>query len=408
MLQRRNVALKEVPASDWLDAALKAAVEERASDIHLEPFKSGEIGVRFRIDGMLADVDLSPVPPSETLMARIKILANLNTTEARNPQDGHFEIPGAEHQALDVRVSFVPTIYGEAAVLRLLNRQGLLMEFPELGFTSEQLGLIEELVRRPNGMIFTTGPSGSGKTTVLYALLRRLNEKTRSILTLEDPVEYQLEGIRQTQVSSGSGLTFAAGLRSFLRQDPDIIMVGEIRDEETAEIASRAALTGHLVLSTLHANSGVGVIVRLTEMGVGRATLASSLAAVISRRLIRTICDSCKEQYDAPAVLKERLSVKAEAGQNFWRGRGCRECNQSGYRGRTGIHEILNFDGALKSLILEEHSYNALVEKIHRDHGVKTLREDGLDKVYQGLTTLDEILRVTEDDDAAPSSHHRS
>lgn len=408
MLDRRNVALKEVPAREWLEAALKAAMNERASDMHLEPQKSGELKVRYRIDGMLHEIDLTPMPATETLMARIKVLANLNPTETRNPQDGHFEITGPDQNAIDVRISFTPTIYGEAAVLRLLNRRGLAMDFSELGFTKAQQEFLGELVRRPNGMIFVSGPSGSGKTTVLYALLRELNDPSRSILTLEDPVEYQLEGVRQTQVQGASGLTFANGLRAFLRQDPNVIMVGEIRDEETAEIASRAALTGHLVLSTLHANSGVGVVVRLTEMGVGRATLASALAAVISRRLIRTVCEACKAADQPSEVLLNKLGLDQSAGP-FVKGKGCKECGESGYRGRTGIHEILNFDAGLKSLMLEEHSYNELVAKIHEAYGVKTLRQDGVDKALAGLTTLEEVLRVTEDETYSPKGvkqHH--
>lgn len=390
--------MKEASARDWVNEALRKALAERASDIHIEPQRAGQRSVRLRIDGLLKAADLGPLLPADSLIARLKILCELDITEIHHPQDGHFEIFDQGQQPIDVRVSFMPTIYGETVVMRLLNQQEFLMDLPQLGFDKGQLEVLESIIKRPNGIIFVSGPSGSGKTTVLYALLRRLQSPTRSILTLEDPVEYQIDGIRQTQAGGESDLTFAAGLRSFLRQDPDVIMVGEIRDEETAEIASRAALTGHLVLSTLHANDGVGVIVRLLDMGVGRATIASSLAAVISRRLVRLVCEQCKESYSPPAGLLKRLGLDPGVVTHLTRGKGCPACGQSGFKGRIGIHEIIHFDSAVRALILDENSYTALVQKI-RKQGVKSLRQDGLEKALRGLTTVEEVVRVTEDDE---------
>lgn len=402
-MRHHSVALKEVNASEWLDEVLGKALAERASDIHIAPTREG-LSLRLRIDGMLEERDYGGFPALENLSSRIKILANLDITVDRRPQDGHFEITDEGKEPIDVRVSFMPTIYGEAIVMRLLNRRGLLMDFPQLGFSQTQLGILENMVQRPNGMIFVTGPSGSGKTTLLYALLRRLNVSTKSILTLEDPVEYQLGHIRQTQVGGDSGPTFAEGLRAFLRQDPDVIMVGEIRDEETAEIASRAALTGHLVLSTLHANSALGVIVRLTDIGVGKATIASSLAAVISRRLVRTICTECREEYTPQASLLKRFNLDPRVVTKLQRGKGCSTCHGSGYYGRIGIHEIIPIDGQIRSVIMDEQTYTGLVERIRKE-GVKSLRQDGIDKVLQGITTLEEVLRVTEDEE---ESYHKS
>lgn len=403
MALRTPVTFKEPEAREWLDANLQRALNERASDVHLEPQRDGRFSARFRIDGLLQDKDLGELPPVDNLVARIKILANLDITEVRHPQDGHFEIIGPVGTPIDVRVSFMPTIYGEAVVMRLLNRTGFLMNFPELGFTKPQEEILAAVVRRLNGIVFVSGPSGSGKTTLLYSLLRSLNSPTRNIVTLEDPVEYQMERVRQSQVSASTGLTFAAGLRSVLRQDPDVIMVGEIRDEETAEIAIRAALTGHLVLSTLHANDAISVIVRLADIGVGRATIAAALAAVISRRLVRTICPECLEAYTPPAAVLHRFHLSPSLVTRLQQGKGCEACGGSGYRGRVGIHEIIAFDAKIRSLILDNHSYSDLVKQI-RSQGVKSLRDDGIEKVLQGVTTLEEVLRVTEDDESFDSS----
>jgi type II secretory ATPase GspE/PulE/Tfp pilus assembly ATPase PilB-like protein len=387
----------KINTSDLVEIILSHAIKERASDIHFEPQREG-FSIRMRVDGILHSLGIEGKPSFDQIIQRIKILADLDITETRKSQDGHFEYKDASSNILlNVRVSLMPTIYGEAAVLRLLNRQDLVLDLADLGFDETQLEQVKELAYKNNGMVVVSGPSGSGKTTLLYSILNLTNQPGVNIVTLEDPVEYQFTGVRQTQINPKIDITFSSGLRALLRQDPDIMLVGEIRDQETAEIASRAALTGHLLLTTVHANDAVGVIIRLNDMGIGKATIASSISGIISRRLIRKICPHCAEFYKPNQHLLERLNISPDNVKTLTlkRGRGCVYCKNTGYLGRTGIHEILIFDDELRSFIIEGISYLDMIKKV-RQKGFLSLREDGVKKVLRGITTVEEVIRVTE------------
>jgi len=390
---------EEAPIIRLINALLLQAVKERASDIHIEPYER-ELDVRLRIDGMLHRVLTPPKIIQDALISRIKIMSNLDIAEKRLPQDGRIRLLLGGRD-IDIRVSVIPTSHGERAVMRLLDRKQGLLGLWEVGFSKEDEKKLEEDLKRPDGIILVTGPTGSGKTTTLYAALNRIHTEEKNIITVEDPIEYQLKGIGQMQVNPRIGLTFASGLRSIVRQDPDVIMVGEIRDLETAEIAMQASLTGHLVLSTLHTNDAPSALVRLIDMGIEPFLVASSLASVLAQRLVRTICPHCKKSYEPSDVEKSyvRNSIRTVQEKSFvlYRGEGCEKCNGRGYFGRTGIFELLAIDNEIRPMITEtidtQGIKNAAVSR-----GMKTLRKDGIEKVINGVTTLEEVLRVTQKD----------
>jgi type IV pilus assembly protein PilB len=395
--------LGDAPAARMFDIIMIQAIRDRASDIHLEPDESA-LRVRFRIDGFLYESLALPKQIHPSLTSRIKILAEMDIAETRAPQDGNFNVK-MEKRSFEIRVSTFPTIYGENVVLRILDQTSPLFKLEDLGFSKDMLDLCKQLMRRPNGIILVTGPTGSGKTTTLYAFLNLINSTEKNIITIEDPVEYRLALIRQTQVNPKAGITFATGLRSILRQDPDVIMIGEIRDRETSEIAHQSALTGHLVLSTLHTNDAPEAITRLMDIGVEPYLISSSLIGVLAQRLVRTICPDCKTSYPVdPNVLSELGDVeetrprevsKSKEPLTLYRGKGCKNCKQSGYRGRTGIFELLSVNEKIKQLISEKASTQVIREAAKKTVGMASLREDGLRKVLKGFTTLEEVDRVT-------------
>ncbi len=388
---------EEAPIIRLLNALLMQAVKEKASDIHIEPYEK-ELEVRMRVDGILHGVLSPPKIIQDALISRVKIMANLDIAEKRLPQDGRIRLLiGARD--IDIRVSIIPTSYGERAVLRLLDRRQGLIGLHEVGLDEADTRQLEYLLTRTNGIILVTGPTGSGKTTTLYAALNRIHTEEKNIITVEDPVEYQLKGVGQIHVNPRIGLTFASGLRSILRQDPDVIMVGEIRDYETAEIAIQASLTGHLVLSTLHTNDSVSAITRLIDMGVEPFLVASSLVAVLAQRLVRTVCPFCKEPSRANEEEAKYFSslVTHPSDLILSKGKGCERCRESGYLGRTGIFELLHVDNEVRQMITARKD-----SQVMKDYaiakGMKSLYMDGLHKAAKGVTTLQEVLRVTQKD----------
>jgi general secretion pathway protein E len=385
---------EEAPIIRLLNALLQQALKERASDIHIEPYEK-ELEVRLRVDGMLRKVLNPPKIIQDALASRIKIMANLDIAEKRLPQDGRIRLLLGGRD-IDIRVSIVPTTFGERVVLRLLDRKQGVMGLWEVGLGSKDVSSIEELLRRSNGIMLVTGPTGSGKTTTLYAAINRIHSDEKNIITIEDPVEYQLRGIGQIQLNSKIGLTFASGLRSILRQDPDVIMVGEIRDFETVEIAIQASLTGHLVLSTLHTNDSSSAVTRLLDMGVEPFLAASSLTAVIAQRLARILCPNCKEEYKPSA---QEASYFSTPPSRLWRSRGCQSCDSTGYSGRTGFFEVLVVDNEIRQMISAKADASE-IKSAAVSKGMKTLMEDGIDKVSNGITTIEEVLRVTQEDHA--------
>ena len=376
--------------SDWLNRLITDAIGKRASDVHIEPQRE-KIQVKFRIDGMLRDIEHINLDNTDSTTSRIKVLAGLDITEHRLPQDGHFEF-NYDIRVYNVRVSTFPTIYGETIVMRILNRDDMLINISELGFDESQYQNVINLISQPYGMILITGPSGSGKTTLLYSILNSIKKDTNNIITIEDPVEVQMEGIRQTHVVEATGFTFARALRAVLRQDPDIIMVGEIRDSETAQISIQAALTGRLVFSTFHTLNVFGVTARLIEMGVPRSVTANSVNAVISTRLVRKICPSCKEPH-TPTPQEIKFMGNSTAG-TYYIGKGCNECLSTGYKGRIGIFEVVTFDDDIRSIITESPQLSEILPLI-KTKGIKSLRESATDKVLQGVTSVSEAIRVT-------------
>lgn len=375
------------------------AVRDGASDIHIEPFER-EVKVRYRIDGVLREISSPPRRLHPAIVSRIKILGDMNIAERRLPQDGRIRLRVAERQ-IDVRVSTVPTLYGELVVMRILDRETALRGLPELGMDAETLGRFRQLIRRPYGIILVTGPTGSGKTTSLYAALQEIYSPEKKLLTIEDPVEYQLPGVNQIQVRPSIGLTFASGLRHIVRQDPDVIMVGEIRDGETAEIAIHAALTGHLVLSTLHTNDAAGAVARILDMGAEPYLVASSLIGSVAQRLVRLNCPACKrqEEPDPDAIREVGLSAEERAHAAFMRGAKCEECGFTGYRGRAGVFELLTVDDEVRRMITQRASAIEIKRHALANQGMRTLIADGRDKVVRGLTTIDEVLRVCQRDE---------
>ncbi|MBU0573201.1 MAG: Flp pilus assembly complex ATPase component TadA [Candidatus Margulisbacteria bacterium] len=384
---------EEAPVTKLVNLLLAQALSERASDIHIEPEES-KVRVRYRIDGIMYEVSAPPRHLHAPIVSRIKVMSRMDISETRLPQDGRFEF-SFEGRPIDVRVSSYPSIYGEALVLRLLDKQSMMFGLEDLGFSSDNLKKFEEIIKRPYGIILVTGPTGSGKTTSLYATLNRINSPVRNIITIEDPVEYELPGIRQSQVNPKAGLVFANALRSILRQDPDVILVGEIRDLETANVAIESALTGHLVFSTLHTNDAAGALSRLQDMGVEKFLISSACAAVIAQRLVRKICPVCKVEVDLPKEYQGKFEAFEQRGiKKVFEGKGCKSCRNTGYRGRSGIFEILEVTERIREMILEGKSAME-IKKEGVKEGMRTLRDDGLIKVMDGKTTIEEMLRVT-------------
>jgi len=380
----------EAPVIRLLNSLLFQAVKERASDIHIEPYEK-ELEVRFRRDGVLTSVISPPKAVQDALISRVKIMSRLDIAEKRLPQDGRIRLLVAGND-VDARVSTVPTAFGERAVIRLLDRRGGQVALPELGLGPDQEAELASLLARSTGIILATGPTGSGKTTTLYAALNRINYHERNVITVEDPVEYQLKGVGQIQVNSKIGLTFASGLRSVLRQDPDVIMVGEIRDAETAAMAIQASLTGHLVLSTLHTNDAPTAATRLVDMGVEPFLLSSSLLAVIAQRLVRVLCPSCKEE--RPATPEEKAHFSGEAPESLWKGVGCPRCLGTGYRGQIGVFEFMRVDQEMRTLLLKSPDAST-IRRHALSMGMITLKEDGIRKAASGITSLEEVIRVS-------------
>jgi len=380
---------REGPVVRLVNSLIRGAINSRASDIHLEP-QHPEMRVRYRIDGILHDIMNVPPAIRDEVVSRVKIMAGLDITERRRPQDGHISIRFRKNE-YDLRVSTLLTVDGEKVVLRILEKGGAVFSLADLGMLPEQQTLFRSLISEPQGMILLTGPTGSGKTTTLYAVLRSLNSLTHNIITVEDPVEYRLRGINQIQVNPLAGITFATGLRTILRQDPDIIMVGEIRDLETADIAVQAALTGHLVFSTLHTNDAPSSMTRLRDLGVAPFLIASSVIGAVAQRLVRTICTECKEDYVPERSLLEEFGFKED--EKLQRGKGCKFCLQTGYRGRTGLFEMFRIDDEMGNAVQEEAT-TATLKKMALKKGMKTLYNVGIEKVRRGITTLEEIRRV--------------
>lgn len=401
---------QDAPIAKLVEVIVKHAIDGRASDIHIEPVE-GSFRVRFRVDGILRSQLVFPLEIGRAVISRIKILANLKIDEKRKPQDGRFRFEGESGHAIDLRVSSLPVIDGEKIVMRVLDKTSNSTDIEELGLWGRNRAVLERRIREPFGIILMTGPTGSGKTTTLYAFLEILNKEERNIVTLEDPVEYYVEGINQSQIKPEIGYTFASGLRSILRQDPNVIMVGEIRDAETAELAIHAALTGHLVFSTLHTNDAIGAIPRLVDMGVESFLLASSLQVVAAQRLVRRICNNCREEFPLTEMQKNRIQglfdaiapkeveaygLDAKQAIVFYQGKGCNQCNDSGYQGRVAIYEVIEVDEEMRAIVSDQKGNEQEVHKAALRQGMSNMKQDGILKALKGLTTLSEVERVTE------------
>ena len=383
----------DAPIIKLVNHIFSQAVKSQASDIHIEPYQQ-HLQVRFRLDGVLHNVLSPPRRLHAAIVSRIKVMARLDIAEKRLPQDGRTEVKIGE-RLVDVRVSSLPTAFGERVVLRLLEKSGKLLSMEEIGLTAAALAEMKRLLHLSHGIILVTGPTGSGKTTSLYAALSSINSPDKNILTIEDPIEYQLDGIGQMQVNPKINLTFSSGLRSMVRQDPDVILVGEIRDRETADIAIHAALTGHLVFSTLHTNDSASAVTRLTDMGIEPFLVSTAVQAIIAQRLVRLLCTHCKEAYEPEEAQWAELRSSREVTGPIFRADGCEKCLETGYRGRTGIYEFLLLSEAIKGLVLKTSDANQ-INKVARAEGMASLREDGINKVMEGRTTISEVLRVTQ------------
>lgn len=382
---------EEAPVIKLVNVLINNAVKNRASDIHIEP-EAQVLRIRYRIDGILHEEYSLPKKLQNAVISRIKILSDIDIAESRRPQDGKIGMK-LENKDLDIRVSTFPTVHGENVVMRLLDRSSVLFGLKDLGFTRESLEVFSKMIQQPNGIILVTGPTGSGKTTTLYSALSTISTMEKNIITIEDPVEYELPLVRQTQVNTKAEVTFANGLRSILRQDPDVIMVGEIRDKETAEIAIQASLTGHLVFSTLHTNDAASSLTRLIDMGLEPFLISSSLILIVAQRLVRQICPKCKEEHSPSAAALKDLGL--DINTRLFHGKGCSACKNTGFTGRIGIFEILVVNETIRKMVEEKDSADVIRKKAI-ESGMRTLREDGLEKAKQGLTTAEEILRVTE------------
>jgi len=387
--------ISDAPIIKLANHIISQSVKARASDIHMEPYQDS-FKVRYRVDGILYDLLSPPKWVQPALISRIKVMAKMDIAEKRLPQDGRFDVK-IGNQEIDVRVSTIPTSFGERVVLRLLDKSGSLISLSDLGLASDKLNLIENLVRSPNGIILVTGPTGSGKTTTLYAILSSINIPDINIITIEDPIEYKIKGISQIQVNPKINLTFAGGLRSIVRQDPDVILVGEIRDQETAEIAVQSALTGHLVFSTLHTNDSASAITRLVDIGVEPFLISSSVLAVVAQRLIRVLCRNCKQPYTPDNSTLGSIGITPDQFQEttIYRADGCENCFHTGYKGRAGIFEIMLMDSSLKSLILTTYD-SSQIKDAALNLNMVTLRQDGIQKVLSGISTIEEVIRVTQ------------
>ena len=393
--------IKEAPIAKIVSTILEYAVTSRASDVHVEPLED-RVRVRYRIDGILYDKLSLPKNVQEQLISRIKILAEMKIDEHRIPQDGRFNFKAA-NQEVDLRISIIPATFGEKIVMRLLRKSGGIPTLTELGLSGTGLKTLETAILKPHGIILVCGPTGSGKTTTLYSVLSKLNTTRVNIMSLEDPVEYQIPGVNQVQINPAVGLTFASGLRAFLRQDPNIILVGEIRDKETTDLALQAALTGHLVFSTLHTSDAAGALPRLLDLGAESFLLASSINAIIGQRIVRRICDSCKEPYQPPGQLIEEMKrilgplyAKKDGEVRLYRGKGCSECGNTGYRGRVGIYEVLAVTQTIAQMVLS-HPDTAGIEAQAKKEGMIAMQQDGYLKVLSGWTTVEEVMRVAQE-----------
>jgi len=384
--------VEDAPVIKLVNLLIMQAVKDRASDIHIEP-EEEMVRVRYRVDGILHEVQQIPKHLQSVLASRIKVMAKMDISETRNAQDGRIQMK-MESKNLDLRVSSFPTVHGENIVIRILDKSSVLLGLEDLGLGENELKEFSKVIRRPNGIILVTGPTGSGKTTTLYAALSTINSKETNIITIEDPVEYEIPLIRQTQINPKAGLTFANGLRSILRQDPDIIMVGEIRDKETAEIAIQASLTGHLVFSTLHTNDAASALTRLIDMGIEPFLISSSIIGILAQRLVRLICPSCKEKYVPSEEVIKDLNLKEKF--DFYRGKGCNKCKGSGLIGRIGIFEFLPMNEEIKNMVTAKASASEIKNKAVKS-GMRLLYDDGIEKVKKGVTTIEEVLRVTEE-----------
>jgi len=385
----------DAPIIKLVNLMLSQAVKDGASDIHIEPTQF-RVNIRSRVDGILYNMLSPPKHIQSALISRVKIMAGMNIAEKRLPQDGRIEIKIA-NKNIDIRVSTIPTAFGERVVLRLLDKSSILLRLSDIGMPEDRLHEFNRLIRSAHGIMLVTGPTGSGKTTTLYGALTTIHHTDINIITIEDPVEYQIEGIGQIQVNPKIDLTFARGLRSIVRQDPDVILVGEIRDLETAEIAIQSALTGHLVFSTLHTNDAASAVTRLIDMGIEPFLVTSSVIAILAQRLVRVICNSCKEEYtpDEESILSVGITPEMAQGKKFYRGRGCPSCLNTGYKGRTGVFELMILDDTIKNLILKTSDANAIKRRAVKQ-GMVTLRQDGAQKVFDGISTIEEVFRVTQ------------
>jgi type II secretory ATPase GspE/PulE/Tfp pilus assembly ATPase PilB-like protein len=407
LLRKREAVPENIPDDQmtpavWLNEVFMEAVRLDASDIHIIPEKN-YISVKFRVNGVVTEVAKWDIDYHDMIMSRLKVISGLQVVEKNIPQDGHlellFELPSHEPteeptKEFNFRVSTMPTINGEAAVLRSLNKEGSLITIDQVGFSDKSLLAMKKILRRGHGVLLLTGHSGSGKTTTLYSVLNYLNTTDKAIITLEDPVEYRVAEIRQSQVNPATGYNFSVGLKALLRQDPDIIMIGEIRDEETAGIAMRLALVGRLVLTTLHTNSISGALVRMTDMDVGKSIIASAFIGIVAERLVKKICEKCRVESTPPYELMKMFDIQWPEGVKVYAGQGCDACNHSGYKGRIGIFEVLEIDDDFRNLIIQQVSGDILDNYV-KTHVVETLRDDGFDKVRRGITTLDEVIQVT-------------
>lgn len=391
-VEEAGITDEDSPVVRLVNQIISNAVTQRASDIHFDP-QELELKIRYRIDGVLMTERTLPKHMQSVIIARLKIMANLNITENRIPQDGRIKTT-INFKPIDIRVSTLPSVFGEKVVMRILDLGNVIADLSKIGFTEKNTEIFESLIAKPNGIILITGPTGSGKSSTLYAALNRLNDESVNIITVEDPVEFQLAGVNQVQVNEEVGMTFATGLRSILRQDPDIVMIGEIRDLETAEISIRASLTGHLVLSTLHTNSAVAALTRLIDMGVEPFLIASSLSGVVAQRLVRRVCRDCAETVEPTDREKEIFKAAKREINRVKKGRGCSSCHNTGYRGRVAIHEVLVVDDEIRRFIVESRGANEIRQFV-KEQNMLFLFDDGIQKVSEGLTTLEEILRIT-------------